>query len=68
MGDVESAEFKPNTAKRFSPNRLVIGRGGGIRTPDPLLPKQMRYQTALRPDGMSFIFRYIDQNCVGASS
>src|SRR5580698_10546835 len=27
-----------------------IGRGGGIRTPDPLLPKQMRYQTALRPD------------------
>ena len=26
------------------------GRGGGIRTPDPLLPKQMRYQTALRPD------------------
>jgi hypothetical protein len=27
-----------------------FGRGGGIRTPDPLLPKQMRYQTALRPD------------------
>jgi hypothetical protein len=26
------------------------GRGGGIRTPDPLLPKQMRYQTALRPE------------------
>ena len=26
------------------------GRGGGIRTPDPLLPKQMRYQAALRPD------------------
>ena len=26
------------------------GRGGGIRTHDPLLPKQMRYQTALRPD------------------
>ncbi len=26
------------------------GRGEGIRTPDPLLPKQMRYQTALRPD------------------
>ena len=26
------------------------GRGGEIRTPDPLLPKQMRYQTALRPD------------------
>ncbi len=26
------------------------GRGGGIRTPGPLLPKQMRYQAALRPD------------------
>jgi leucyl/phenylalanyl-tRNA---protein transferase len=26
------------------------GRGGGIRTHDPLLPKQMRYQAALRPD------------------
>ena len=25
------------------------GRGGRIRTSDPLLPKQMRYQTALRP-------------------
>ena len=30
--------------------RNTNGRGGGIRTPDPLLPKQMRYQTALRPD------------------
>jgi hypothetical protein len=29
---------------------MMNGRGGGIRTPDPLLPKQMRYQTALRPD------------------
>ncbi len=26
------------------------GRGGEIRTPDILLPKQARYQTALRPD------------------
>ena len=26
------------------------GRGGRIRTCDPLLPKQMRYQAALRPD------------------
>ena len=26
------------------------GRGDTIRTYDPLLPKQMRYQTALRPD------------------
>ena len=25
------------------------GRGGEIRTPDPLLPKQLRYQAALHP-------------------
>ena len=31
---------------------MLDGRGGGIRTPDPLLPKQMRYQTALRPDSL----------------
>ena len=27
-----------------------IGRGSWIRTNDPLLPKQMRYQTALYPE------------------
>jgi len=27
------------------------GRGRGIRTPDNLLPKQVRYQTALYPEG-----------------
>ena len=27
-----------------------VGRGGGIRTPDILLPKQARYQTALHPE------------------
>ena len=31
-------------------NYKIIGRGGEIRTPDPLVPNQMRYQTALRPD------------------
>jgi hypothetical protein len=31
-------------------NCRLDGRGGGIRTPDPLLPKQMRYQATLRPD------------------
>ena len=30
----------------------LVGRGGVIRTPDPLLPKQMRYQAALRPDAL----------------
>jgi hypothetical protein len=28
----------------------TIGRDGGIRTHDPLPPRQVRYQTALRPD------------------
>ena len=28
----------------------VIGRGGEIRTRDPLHPMQVRYQAALRPD------------------
>jgi hypothetical protein len=27
-----------------------LGRGGAIRTPDPLRPRQVRYQAALRPD------------------
>ena len=34
------------------PNELrahLYGRGGEIRTPDILLPKQARYQTALHP-------------------
>ena len=31
------------------PVKRQIGRGRGIRTPDPLLPKQMRYQTAPCP-------------------
>ncbi len=29
---------------------LTHGRDGGIRTHDPLPPRQVRYQTALRPD------------------
>ena len=28
----------------------LVGRGGEIRTHDPLYPKQVRYQTAPRPD------------------
>ena len=31
-------------------NTLNVGRGGEIRTPDPLVPNQMRYQAALRPE------------------
>ncbi len=33
------------------------GRGGEIRTPDPLFPKQMRYQAALRPGPWGLIRR-----------
>ena len=36
-------------AQRTPPGDL-IGRGREIRTPDILLPKQARYQTALYPD------------------
>ena len=39
--------------------KRLDGRGGGIRTPDPLLPKQMRYQTALRPDAASIVSRNV---------
>gem|GEM_PF-6122984 len=31
-------------------SKYNYGRGGEIRTPDPLLPKQMRYQAALHPE------------------
>jgi hypothetical protein len=31
------------------------GRGGEIRTPDILLPKQARYQTTLHPEGEKYI-------------
>ena len=30
--------------------KYTIGRDGRIRTDDPLPPRQMRYQAALRPD------------------
>ena len=33
----------------------LIGRGGGIRTRDPLHPMQVRYQAAPRPDGLQII-------------
>jgi hypothetical protein len=32
--------------------QALNGRGRGIRTPDILLPKQARYQTALYPDDL----------------
>ncbi len=43
-------------AMRTFPNvlpelRMEPGRSGGIRTPGPLVPNQMRYQAALHSDG-----------------
>ena len=35
---------------QFHSSQRRTGRGRGIRTPDILLPKQARYQTALYPD------------------
>ena len=49
MGGEDGEIGRPPRAES-SPRVHRAGRGGGIRTPDPLLPKQMRYQTALRPD------------------
>ena len=42
---------------------LEVGRGGQIRTDDPLHPMQVRYRAALRPDGTYYtiIFSH-DQN------
>jgi hypothetical protein len=49
-------------SRRFTFNVLFLlrnfGRGGRIRTADPLLPKQMRYQAALRPDRTEHGFFY----------
>ena len=46
------SEPERQKALDFSIQGLVsFGRSGGIRTRDPLLPKQMRYQAALRSEG-----------------
>jgi hypothetical protein len=36
----------------------LLGRGSRIRTCDPLLPKQMRYQTALLPESVGLPYRH----------
>jgi hypothetical protein len=38
----------PFVRRMGKPAPKRIGRSGEIRTPDPLLPKQVRYQAALR--------------------
>ena len=53
------ADAWPESAISLEISIVYAGRGGGIRTPDPLLPKQMRYQTALRPDAVSIVSRHM---------
>src|SRR5947209_3268211 len=57
-----------------SPRRAPeSGRGGGIRTPDILLPKQVRYQAALHPvvqshDGILRRYWFADSVAGGGDS
>src|SRR3954453_20657911 len=62
MGSPMRVSYPTSYSNPATPSNGLIGnrldgRGGGSRTPDPLLPKQMRYQTALRPDGMFRLYR-----------
>src|SRR5438309_9585674 len=41
---------RPGHNKKYPEGPKNIGRGGKIRTCDPLRPRQVRYQAALRPD------------------
>jgi hypothetical protein len=58
-GRVATAGFSPRGGHRRKgePENASggIGRGSRIRTCDPLLPKQMRYQTAPCPDGTRMV-------------
>ena len=40
------------------------GRSGEIRTPDPLVPNQMRYQAALRPEQFDLYFRNLQNQAL----
>jgi hypothetical protein len=40
----------------LEPRNSKSGRGDWIRTSDPLRPRQVRYQAALRPDSNSLGF------------
>ena len=51
----ETQHLAPYVEPRVEPRNSKSGRGGGIRTPDPLVPNQMRYQAALRPDGNDYL-------------
>ena len=42
--------------------RPINGRGEGTRTPGPMVPNHVRYQTALRPDNITNVTSGIE-NC-----
>ena len=44
------------------------GRGGGIRTHDHLVPNQVRYQAALRPDKLRILLNKRRQSSASATS
>ena len=44
------ASYETLQLAKYQLQLTKIGRGGEIRTPDILHPKQARYQTALHPD------------------
>jgi hypothetical protein len=46
---IARVESTPARSRHPKPVRAKDGRGDWIRTSDPLLPKQMRYQAALLP-------------------
>ena len=46
----KKADAYPDMAISLLLSIVYAGRGDWIRTSDPLLPKQMRYQAAPRPD------------------
>ena len=51
VGGSNSPTVDPSAQPASGVRPIFIGRGRGIRTPDILLPKQARYQTALYPEG-----------------
>ena len=58
-GKIEISVFRSSiknpTAAKWLDFLGIFGRGGGIRTRDPLHPMQVRYQAALRPDKREII-------------
>ena len=52
-----------NQSPRLSEPKVSDGRGDWIRTSDPLRPRQVRYQAALRPDPKRMIIAHSWTRC-----